>query len=277
MPTLPSLRQMLENGVHFGHVSSRWNPNMKPYIYGERDKIHVINLEQTRAQLERALTYLATVIDRGGTVLFVGTKRQAHDLVKETAMAVNMPFIVERWFGGTLTNFSVLRKNIKVLEDMENADLTENTSMTKKERLKSDEKKRKLLKMLEGVRSMTKVPDALFVVDAGKESIAIAEARALKIPVVAIVDTNANPRSIDYPIPGNDDAAKSLTLLLGVIKDSLKGFQGQVIEKQKVEAMAVEAAKAIVQEPAKTEASKTVVAKKPRPKAVKTDEALVTA
>ncbi len=233
MPTIPSLRQMLENGVHFGHMTSRWNPRMKPFIYTERDKVHVINLEQTRSQLERALRFLTNVVENGGTVLLVGTKRQAKDIVKATAEHAQTPYVVERWFGGTLTNFTILRKNIKVLEEMEQAGSDEAFQrLTKKERLRIEEKRDKLGRLLEGVRNMTRVPDALFIVDTGKESIAVNEAATLHIPVVALVDTNANPKSIDYPIPANDDATKSLTLLLGVIGSALEEARETHLKKQ---------------------------------------------
>ncbi len=222
--TIPSLREMMDNGVHFGHTASRWNPKMKPYIYTERDRVHVINLEQTREQLERALTFLRKTAQEGGTILFIGTKRQAKELVKETANAVGMPFMTERWFGGAMTNFSVLRKNVKLLEEMEAAEQKgELEHLTKKERLILEEKKIKLYRLLEGVRNLSKLPQAVFIVDANKESIAVAEAINLSIPIVAIIDTNSNPQMINYPIPANDDATKSLTLLLGAVKSALAG------------------------------------------------------
>lgn len=244
MPTtLPTLREMLQNGVHFGHVKSKWNPKMKPYIFTTRDNVHVINLERTREKLEEAINFLTRVVERGGKVLFVGTKRQAKDIVKTAAEQSNMPYICERWFGGTLTNFPILRSNIKTLEDIETAEEKGRFDhLTKKERLRIEEKKRKLQSTLEGLRSMDRLPEALFVVDSVHESIAVTEAHNLHIPVVALADTNANPTHVDYPIPANDDAAKSLSLLLNTITKSISDARdlalathAQAIELENVE------------------------------------------
>ncbi|MFA6082634.1 MAG: 30S ribosomal protein S2 [Patescibacteria group bacterium] len=219
----PTLREMMENGVHFGHVKSRWHPKMKPFIFTERDKVHIIDLEQTKSQLDKGLAYLSELVAKGGIVLFVGTKKQAKDLVKKAANTCEMPYISERWFGGALTNFDVLRKNVKVLEQMEQDEKDGGYAhLTKKEVLHLTDKKAKLLLTLEGVRNMTKRPDALFVVDAGKEDIAIKEATLLKLPVVALVDTNTNPDVVEYPIPANDDATKSLTLIMDYVGQTLK-------------------------------------------------------
>lgn len=223
MSQVPTLREMMDNGVHFGHAKSRWNPKMKPYIFTTKDKVHIINLEETQAKLKEAVEFLAGVTRGGGEVLFVGTKKQAKDIVKNAALRCGMPFMVERWFGGALTNFSVLRGNVKTLEGIEAAEEAgKYAHLTKKERLIIDEKKAKLLAVHEGVRTMTKQPAALVVVDACHEKIAISEARVLKIPVVCLIDTNANPGLVQFPIPANDDSLKALTLIYDVIGQAIK-------------------------------------------------------
>ncbi len=235
MSKLPSLREMLDAGVHFGHVTSRWNPKMKPYIFTARDKIHVINLEQTRQKLDEAVQFLHTVVAKGGTVLFVGTKLQAKDLVQAAAAECGMPYMTQRWFGGALTNFNILRANVKTLEEIETREASgELDHLTKKERLKLDEKKAKLLRTLQGVRNLMRVPQALVVADAIHESIAISEARVLGIPVIALIDTNADPSTVDYPIPANDDAAGSLKLLLSVLSEAITAARAEG-EKTKAE------------------------------------------
>lgn len=229
MSTVPTLRQMMEHGVHFGHVTARWNPKMKPYIFGSRDKVHVINLEQTLAKLHDAVNFISHTVAHGGTVLFVGTKPHAKDIIKAAAIASGMPYMTERWFGGTLTNFNIMRANIKTLEDIEHNDANGKFDhLTKSERLKIDEKKRKLDLVLSGIRNMVKLPQVLIVVDSVHEQIAVSEARALGIPVVGIVDTNADPSLIDYAIPANDDAAKSLTLLLTTLSTAITDARGSM-------------------------------------------------
>ncbi len=255
MAKLPSLRDMLNNGVHFGHVASRWNPKMKPFIYAERDHIHVINLEQTRDQLTKAITFLNTIVADGGKVLFVGTKRQAKGLIQKAAKDCSMPYMTERWFGGTLTNFSVLQKNISLLQTMEDQEAKgELDHLTKKERLGLADKKNKLSLLLAGVREMPRLPQALFVVDSVHEHIAVAEAKALGIPTVAIVDTNANPTKVDYPIPANDDAVKSLELILSTISHAIVDPSGvyQTLQEQSAkDAVAPEAPATPADEPKK--------------------------
>ncbi len=223
MQPTPTLRELLNNGVHFGHVTARWNPKMKPYIFASRDKVHLINLEQTKEKLEEALQFINTTVQHGGNLLFVGTKMHAKDIVKSAAENCGMPHLTERWLGGTLTNFNVVRNNVKTLEQIEADETAGNFEhLTKNERLKIEEKKRKLNLVLNGIRNLVKLPSALIVVDSNHEQIAVNEARALNIPVVAIVDTNADPSQIDYPIPANDDASKSLNLLLNLISSSIK-------------------------------------------------------
>lgn len=217
MSDLPTLREMLESGVHFGHSASRWHPKMKQYIFGKRQNVHIINLEKTRDGLESALQYVVEQVGKGKNVLFVGTKPGSKELVKEAASKAGMPYVVERWFGGWLTNFGVLKKNLKALDEMEKAVAEDAWSkLTKKEKLQKEEKKAKQTVLLEGVRDLTKLPDILLVSNAHNENIAITEANKLGIPVVALVDTNTNPKGVDYLIPANDDSIKSVHMLLDV-------------------------------------------------------------
>lgn len=238
MSDLPTLREMLDNGVHFGHSASRWHPKMKKYIYGERQNIHIINLEKTRDGLESALKYMVDEVSHGKTILFVGTKPQARELVKEASSKAGMPYVVERWFGGWLTNFGVLKKNIKALDEMEKAVAEDAWSkLTKKEKLQNEEKMAKQTKLVEGVRGLTKLPDILFVSNAQNEKIAITEANKLGIPVVSFVDTNTNPKGVDYVIPANDDSVKSLKMLLDVIANAINSA-GQDYQKNQVKVVA---------------------------------------
>ena len=229
MSTVPTLREMMDHGVHFGHVTARWNPKMKPYIFTSRDKVHVINLEQTREKLKDAVNFISRTVAHGGTVLFVGTKPHAKDIVKAAAVASGMPHMTERWFGGTMTNFNIMRANVKTLEDIEHNEASgKYEHLTKSERLKIDEKKRKLDLVLSGIRNMAKLPNVLVVVDSVHEQIAVSEAKSLGIPVVAIVDTNADPSLIDYAIPANDDAARSLTLLMTTLSRAIIDARGSM-------------------------------------------------
>lgn len=207
-----SMKEMLEAGVHFGHQKSRWNPKMAPFIFTERGGVHIFDLAKTEESLEGALKFIRTIAANGGQVLFVGTKKQAQDIVREAAISVDMPYVTERWMGGMLTNFptflSQIRNFKKLVEQIEN-----NEFATKKQLVVAQKKAEKLEANLGGIKEMKKLPDAIFVVDVVREDGAVAEARKSGIPVVAIVDTNANPELIDYPIPGNDDAIKSVKIL----------------------------------------------------------------
>jgi len=207
-----SMKEMLEAGVHFGHQKSRWNPKMAPFIFTERGGVHIFDLAKTEENLEEALKFIRTVAANGGQVLFVGTKKQAQDIVREAAISVDMPYVTERWMGGMLTNFptflSQIRNFKKLVEQIE-----KNEFATKKQLVVAQKKAEKLEANLGGIKEMKKLPDAIFVVDVVREDGAVAEARKSGIPVVAIVDTNANPELIDYPIPGNDDAIKSVKIL----------------------------------------------------------------
>jgi small subunit ribosomal protein S2 len=220
--TKVTLTDLLEAGSHFGHQKRRWNPAMKDFIYGERDGVHVFDLEKTKICLDKAAEFLAGVAKSGGVILFVGTKRQAEAMVKETAIKTGMPYVSVRWMGGLLTNYSELSKRIRKLADYKTKrQAGEFKKYTKKEQLLLDREIAKLEKFFGGVASLTQMPDALFVVDTHREEVAVAEAVRMKIPVVGIVDTNADPNLVDYPIPANDDAVKSIELIVGTIGDAI--------------------------------------------------------
>jgi small subunit ribosomal protein S2 len=208
-----SMRQMLESGVHFGHQTRYWNPKMGAYIFGHRNKIHIINLEKTLPLYKDAMNFLGSLAANGGRILFVGTKRAARDTVKEEAQRCGMPYVNHRWLGGMLTNFSTIKTRIKRLKDLEAMfDTGSITRFNKKEALGLRREMEKLDRSLGGIKNMEKLPDVLYVIDVGHEDIAIAEARKLGIPVVGVVDTNNSPDGIDYVIPGNDDAIRAIQL-----------------------------------------------------------------
>ena len=211
-----SMRDMLKAGVHFGHQTRYWNPKMKPFIFGARNKIHIINLEQTVPMFNDALGFLQNTAANNGKILFVGTKRAAAETIKESALSCNQYFVNHRWLGGMLTNWKTVRQSIKRLKDLE-AQSQDGTfdKLTKKEALMSTREMEKLEKSLGGIKNMGGLPDVLFVIDADHEHIAIKEANNLGIPVVSVVDTNSNPDGVDYVIPGNDDAIRAIQLYLG--------------------------------------------------------------
>jgi small subunit ribosomal protein S2 len=220
-----SMRQMLEAGVHFGHQTRYWNPKMAPYIFGHRNNIHIINLEQTVPLFDKALDFIKSVAADNGTVLFVGTKRAARDAIRTEAARCGMPFVSHRWLGGMLTNFKTIKQSIKRLEELEA--MAEDGSfdqLTKKEGLGLRREQEKLERSLGGIKEMRSLPDVIFVIDVGHEKIAVHEARKLGIPVVAIVDTNCSPNDVDYVVPGNDDAMRAAKLYgLGVAEAVLEG------------------------------------------------------
>jgi small subunit ribosomal protein S2 len=217
-----TMKQLLEAGVHFGHQTRRWNPKMKRFIFGERGGIYIIDLQQTLSRIETAYTFVRDVTAKGGDVLFVGTKKQAQDPIEQYAEKCGMPFINERWLGGMLTNYQTMSKRVaKMLELERQRDSGEFAAMPKKEALLKTRELDKLARYLGGIRSMEKLPQAVFVLDTKKEHIAVTEANKLGIPVVAVVDTNCDPDVIDYVIPGNDDAIRSGTLLCRVIADAV--------------------------------------------------------
>ncbi|MBV1848623.1 30S ribosomal protein S2 [Catellatospora tritici] len=213
-----SMRQLLESGVHFGHQTRRWNPKMKRFIFTERNGIYIIDLRQTLDYIEKAYSFVRNTVAEGGSVLFVGTKKQAQEAVAEQAARVGMPYVNHRWLGGMLTNFQTVYKRLQRMKELESIDLTGTAAgYTKKETLQLSREKTKLTKTLGGLRDMQKLPSAVWIVDTKKEHIAVDEARKLGIPVIAILDTNCDPDEVDFPIPGNDDAIRSAELLTKVI------------------------------------------------------------
>ena len=241
-----TMRQLLEAGVHFGHQTRRWNPKMRPFIFGERNGIHILDLRQTLERIEESATLVRDTTAGGGTVLFVGTKKQAQAAVKEAADEAGMPYVNHRWLGGMLTNFQTIHKRILYMLELENMEKTgEMEALLKKERLKLRREHTKLEAVLGGVRSMTKPPDVVFIVDVNTEHIAVAEAARLAIPIIAVVDTNCDPDKIDLVIPGNDDAIRSSQLITQII--SKAAADGRALneagrEKASAEAAAAEAA-----------------------------------
>ncbi|MEC9108635.1 MAG: 30S ribosomal protein S2, partial [Bacteroidota bacterium] len=228
------VKDLIKAGVHFGHLTRKWNPNMAPYIYMERNGIHIINLYKTISKLDEASSALAKIASSGRKILFVATKKQAKDIVAETAKKVNMPYITERWPGGMLTNFITIRKAVKKMSSIDRMkqDGTFNT-LSKKEKLQIGRLREKLEKNLGSIANMTRLPGAIFVVDVVRENIAIKEAKKLNIPIFAMVDTNSDPRDIQYVIPSNDDASKSISKILEYIADSIKeGLQERKAEKE---------------------------------------------
>ncbi|OZI22617.1 30S ribosomal protein S2 [Bordetella genomosp. 7] len=216
------MREMLEAGVHFGHQTRYWNPKMAPYIFGHRNKIHIINLEQTVAKYQEAAKFVKQLAARGGNILFVGTKRAARELVATEAARCGMPYVDARWLGGMLTNFKTVKTSVKRLKEMEAVVADGGAErMIKKEGLLFQRELDKLNKSIGGIKDMNGLPDALFVIDVGYHKIAVAEARTLGIPVVAVVDTNHSPEGIDYVIPGNDDSAKAIALYAKGIADAV--------------------------------------------------------
>jgi small subunit ribosomal protein S2 len=218
-----TMKQLLESGVHFGHQTRRWNPKMKRFIFTERNGIYIIDLQQSLTYIDRAYEFIRETVAHGGTVLFVGTKKQAQEAVREQATRVNMPYVTERWLGGMLTNFQTVNKRLQRLKELEEIDFDDvaGSGLTKKELLMRKREKDKLEKTLGGVRTMSRVPSAVWIVDTKKEHLAVNEARKLGIPVIAILDTNCDPDEVDYPIPGNDDAIRAVTLLTRVVADAV--------------------------------------------------------
>jgi small subunit ribosomal protein S2 len=222
MPSSVSLKALLETGVHFGHRTPKWNPKMKPYIFTQRNGIHIIDLEQTLNYLNTYYDMVRDIISRGGTVLFVGTKRQAMETIGREAERSNMPYVNQRWLGGTLTNWRTIRERIDTLRKLEaRRDKGEFELLTKKEALIMERKIENLKMRLGGIREMKKLPEMVIIVDTKRESTAVKEANTLKIPVLALVDTNADPEVIDYIIPGNDDAMRAIKLIISALADAV--------------------------------------------------------
>jgi small subunit ribosomal protein S2 len=223
MAPVVTMRQLLESGVHFGHQTRRWNPKMKRFIFTERNGIYIIDLQQSLDYIDKAYDFIRETVAHGGSVLYVGTKKQAQEAIAEQARRVGMPFVNQRWLGGMLTNFGTVYKRLQRLKELEemNFDDVAGSNLTKKELLQLRRERDKLERSLGGIRDMSRVPSALWVVDTKKEHIAVSEARKLGIPVIAILDTNCDPDEVQYPIPGNDDAIRSVALLTRVVADAV--------------------------------------------------------
>ena len=247
-----STEKLLEAGVHFCHLTSKWNPKMAPYIFMEQNGIHIIDLNKTSAKLEEAKQAIANIAKTGRKVMYVATKKQAKEILEENAKRVNMPFVSQRWLGGMLTNFATVRKSIKKMQSIEKMK-SDGTflNMNKKERLMKSRDQEKLERVLGGIEDLNRIPSALFIVDIKREHIAVKEAQKLNIPIFAIVDTNSDPTKVDFPIPGNDDSAKSLHILITEITDAIASglaernqAKEQAQKDSEIDAAAIEASKA---------------------------------
>ncbi len=227
------MKELLEAGVHFGHQTKRWNPKMKPYIFGERNNIYVINLQLTVQKFKEANAFLVDAIANNGTILFVGTKKQAKDAIREEAARCGMPYVNQRWLGGTLTNFSTIQKSTKRLRQLEQMNETgEAALLKKKEMLELERERERMERFLGGIKVMDRLPNAIFVVDPKKEKIAVHEAKKLGIPVIAIVDTNCDPEEIDFVIPGNDDAIRAIKLFASKMADAVQ--EGKDLRQERI-------------------------------------------
>lgn len=276
-----TMRQMLEAGVHFGHQTRYWNPKMARFIYGSRHKIHIINLEETLPRFREAIKFLTNIAANKGRILFVGTKHAAREVIREEAIRCGMPYVNHRWLGGMLTNYKTIRQSIKRLKELEELLLDEKviSRLTKKEVLRLVSEKDKLSTLIEGVKNMGGLPDALFIIDIGNEKIAIREAKRLSIPIVGVVDTNNNPEEIDFPIPGNDDALRSIRFYCKVLADAVIEARGvlelatpKIEETQPIKAKVK--VKKVVKKKAEdeTDGEESVEAPEPETVAVKSDK-----
>jgi small subunit ribosomal protein S2 len=238
-----TMKELLEAGVHFGHQTKRWNPKMQKYIFGERNGIYIIDLQKTLKKFREAYAFVRDLAAGGGSVLFVGTKKQAQETVFEEASRCGMFYVNQRWLGGTLTNFATIRKSIARLKRLEEMrDTGEYERLPKKEGLELERERQKLEKALVGIKTMEQLPSAVFIVDPRKEAIAVAEAQRLGISIVAIVDTNCDPTGIDYPIPGNDDAIRAVRLIASRVADAINEGRGTLAKEEETEDAGAEAA-----------------------------------
>jgi len=276
MATTGLIKQLLEAGVHFGHQTRKWNPKMKPYIFGQRSGIYVIDLEQTADAILKACDFLRTKAKEGKDILFVGTKKQAQDIIKEEALRCNMFYINQRWLGGALTNFSTVQKSVARLKELQKLlEPGQVSSFTKKEAIQLKKEMDKLSKNLTGIMEMKRLPSALFIVDPKKDEIAVKEARRLFIPIVSLIDTNGDPDVIDFVIPGNDDAIKSIKLVTSLIADAVlegrrlysegRDKEQALKDKQAADALDKKGKVAIVAEPAIEEVEQVIEKKIKRP------------
>lgn len=251
MATVVSMKALLESGVHFGHRTNKWDPHMRPFIFTERNGIHIIDLQQTVKMLNQAYNVVRDTVSNGGSILFVGTKRQAQETVRDEAIRCGMPYVTERWLGGMLTNWSTMYQRIQELERLEHMrDSGEINHLTKKEGLLIEREIKRLEIRLSGVRNSKNLPDLIFVVDVSREDTSVHEANLTGIPVIALVDTNCDPRGVDYVIPSNDDAIRAIKLLVGKIADAV--LEGKAMRKDEEEEVPAEAAAAVEAAPRAT-------------------------
>jgi small subunit ribosomal protein S2 len=272
------MKELLEAGVHFGHQTRRWNPKMKPFIFGKRNGIHIVDLQKTLRYFDDAAEFTRDLAANGHNVLFVGTKRQAQDAIREEAVRCGMFYMNHRWLGGTMTNFRTIRKSIDRFKEIESILGTEDSRLTKKERIRLERQRRKMERALGGIKDMESLPEALFVIDTVHEHIAVKEANRLGIPVIAVVDTNCDPEEVDFPIPGNDDAIRAIRLFTSRIADSV--LEGLNLADERFvgpgdEAEAADDETAPAEEPAKTEEAAVETA--PAEESAKAEEAAVEA
>ena len=225
---------LLETGAHFGHVTRKWHPNYKPYVLAEKNGVHIINLEETIASFEKAMTFIQSIVKKNGEVLFIGTKKQAKDIVQQEADKCGMFYIVERWLGGSLTNFTTIKKSIKRLKSLEKEGSNLYENLTKKETQMLNRERVKLSDQHRGIKDMRKPPDAVVIVDGQYEATAIKEATSMNIPTVALIDSNTNPNIVDYPIPANDDSLRTIQLIIGCIADSILEIKGASKDKSTI-------------------------------------------
>ena len=272
-----NIQELLDNGVHFGHLTRKWNPNMAPYIYTERNGVHIIDLYKTVAKIEETSDALQKIANSGRKILFVATKKQAKDIVAEKAKTVNMPFITERWPGGMLTNFITIRKAVKKMATIDRMKQDGSfDALSKREKLQINRQREKLEKNLGSISDMTRLPGALFVVDIKKEHIAVAEAQKLNIPIFAMVDTNSDPRLVDFVIPENDDASKSIEKVLSHVTDAIaEGLSNRKADKEKTKEAPKAEAKEVKTEATEVEEVKTEVTEAPKAEAKKAPKAKV--
>ena len=246
MPEIPTMLEMLQAGVHFGHKASKWHPKMKPYIFGERSDVHIINLEETAKKLKEALDFIKKTTAAGGVVIFVGSKEQAKEIVKRHAADAGAPYVVTRWLGGTFTNFKTIRSVVDRFTDLKNKTATGGLAKyTKKEQLNFQKEIVKLEELVGGIETLKKLPEAIFVIDVRAENTTVAEARKKKVPVVALCDTNINPDDVDYPIPSNDDAVKTIEMMVGLAAAAVKEGKQDYDAKKGAEKQAVAEVKAV--------------------------------
>jgi len=264
-----TMRELLDSGVHFGHQTRRWNPKMKRFIFAERNGIYIIDIQQSLALIDSAYEFVKDVVAKGGHILYVGTKKQAHEPIIQQSARVSMPYVTERWLGGMLTNFPTVYKRIQRLKELEKLENANDQLLTKKELLVLRREREKLQKNLNGIRDMTKLPSAIWVIDTKKEHLAVQEAKKLGIPVIAVLDTNCDPDEVDFKIPGNDDAIRSIGLLTRVITDAVvaglaaRGATAAAEAKPAEAAVADAAVAAELLESAATPAAETDIAATP--------------